>query len=122
MGAKDLKIQVHDHASWECSQSRHGHLPKLPARGVFLAPSQQFKTTAMVDLIMRHYTDGRGKSCFSRVFVFSPSADIDSNWGPVKEFVRDKLGVRDSEKFFFHEFDHEALEKSVEEQHNLTML
>ena len=67
------EIRVHGHASWECKQSRHGHLPKLPARGIFLAPSQQFKTTAMVDLILRHY-----RGCYERIFVFSPSVDIDS--------------------------------------------
>ena len=82
------KIQVHDKSAWECSQSRHGHLPKLPARGILVAPSQQFETTALTDMILRHYTDGRGKSCFERIFVFSPSVDIDSSWGPVKEFVR----------------------------------
>jgi hypothetical protein len=114
--AKDLKIRVHDHASWECSQSRHGHLPKLPARGIFLAPSQQFKTTARVDLILRQY-----RGCFERIFVFSPSIDIDSAWSPVKEYVRVELGVRDNEKCFFHEFDHEALEKIVQEQHKLTI-
>ena len=89
--------------------------------GIFLAPSQQFKTTAMVDLILRHYTDGRGNSCFSRVFVFSPSVDIDSSWSSVKEFVRGKMGVRENERCFFHEFDHDALEKIVAEQHKLTI-
>ena len=98
MDSKDTKIRVHGHASWECKQSRHGHLPKLPARGIFLAPSQQFKTTAMVDLILRHY-----RGCFERIFVFSPSVDIDSAWGPVKEF------------------DHDALHKIVAEQHKMTI-
>jgi hypothetical protein len=110
------KIQVHGHASWECKQSRHGHLPKLPARGIFLAPSQQFKTTAMVDLILRQY-----RGCFERIFVFSPSVDIDSAWGPVKEYVRVQLGVRDEEQCFFHEFDHAAINKIVEDQHKLTI-
>ena len=87
----DAKIRVHGHASWECRQSRHGHLPKLPARGVYLAPSQQFKTTAMVDLILRHY-----RGCFERIFVFSPSVDIDSAWEPVKEYVKVHLGVREN--------------------------
>ena len=112
----DSKIRVHGHASWECRQSRHGHLPKLPARGIFLAPSQMFKTACMVDLIMRHY-----RGCFERVFVFSPSVDIDSSWGPVKEYLRVQLGVPDSEKCFFHEFDHDARAKIVAEQHKLTI-
>ena len=107
------EIKVHGHASWECKQSRRGHLPKLPARGIFLAPSQQFKTTAMVDLILRHY-----RGCFERLYIFSSSVDIDSSWGKVKEYVSVHLGVRDNEKCFFHEFDHDALEKIVADQHN----
>ena len=113
------KIQVHGHASWECEQSRHGHLPKLPAMGIFLAPSKVFKSTALVDLILRHYTNGRGKSCFERVFIFSPSVDIDSVWDPVKTFVRVNMGVRDDEKCFFNEFDHGAINKIVADQHKL---
>ena len=116
MDAKDAKIRVHGNASWECKQSRHGHLPKLPARGFVLAHSQMFKTVAMVDLILRHY-----RGCFERIYVFSPSVDIDSAWGPVKEYVRVQLGVRDNEQCFFHEFDHAALEKIVAEQHELTL-
>ena len=113
---KDLKIQVHGNASWECKQSSHGHLPKLPARGIFIAPSQIFKTVCMIDLILRQY-----RGCFERIYVFSPSVDIDSAWGPVKEYVRVQLGVRDNEQCFFHEFDHDALHKIVAEQHKLTI-
>ena len=110
------KIQVHDKSNWECKQSRHGHLPKLPARGIFLAPSQIFKSACMSDLILRHY-----RGCFERIFIFSPSVDIDSVWDPVKEYVRVGMGVPDSEKCFFHEFDHDALNKIVADQHKLTI-
>jgi hypothetical protein len=110
------KIQVHDKSNWECKQSRHGHLPKLPARGIFLAPSAVFKSACMVDLLLRHY-----RGCFERIFVFSPSVDIDSVWDPVKEYVRVHLGVPDSEKCFFHEFDHAAIDKIVDDQHKLVL-
>jgi hypothetical protein len=55
------------------------------------------------------------------VYIFSPSVDIDSVWGPVKDYVRDELGVRENEKCFFHEFDHAAIEKIVQEQHKMTI-
>jgi hypothetical protein len=110
------KIQVHDKSAWECKQSRHGHLPKLPSRGIFLAPSQQFKSCCLADLILRHF-----RGCFERIFVFSPSVDIDSVWDAVKEYVRVHMGVPDSEKCFFHEFDHDALNKIVADQHKLTL-
>ena len=55
------------------------------------------------------------------VVCFFTSVDIDPSWDLVKEFVKVKLGVRDNEKCFFHEFDHDALERIVAEQHKLTI-
>jgi hypothetical protein len=47
--------------------------------------------------------------------------DIDSVWDPVKEYVRVGMNVPDSEKCFFHEFDHDAINKIVDDQHKLTI-
>jgi hypothetical protein len=71
----DAKIQVHDKTEYTCKQSKLAHMPTLPMRGVFLAPSGAFKSVAIVDLILRHY-----RGCFERIYVFSPSVDIDSCW------------------------------------------
>ncbi len=81
-------IRIHDKSSFSCAQSKHEHLPRLPSRGIFLAPSGQFKTTAIVDLVLRHY-----RGCFERVVVLSPSVDIDPAWEAVKDYSRDVLGV-----------------------------
>ena len=113
----DAKIKVHDRTQYECKQSRFDHVPKLPSRGIFLAPSGVFKTVAIVSLLLDHY-----KGCFERIYVFSPSVDIDSAWAPVKEYVSTKLKVDlDKEQCFFHEFDHAALEKIVRDQHEMTL-
>jgi hypothetical protein len=111
----DAKIQVHDKTVWHCKQSKLAHMPSLPMRGVMVAPSGAFKTVAIVDLILRFY-----RGCFERVYIFSPSANIDSAWRPVKEYIRVHLGVRDNEKCFFEEFDSDALEKIVADQRKLT--
>ncbi len=39
----------------------------------------------------------------------------------MKEYVRVHLGVHETEKCFFQEFDHDALEKIVTAQHKLTI-
>ena len=49
----DPEIRVHDKTVWQCAQSKLGRMPSLPMRGVMLAPSGQFKTVAIVDLILR---------------------------------------------------------------------
>ena len=110
-------IKVHACKQYECKQSKHEHLPKCPSRGVFLAPSGQFKTTAMVSLLLDHY-----RGCFCRIYVFSPSIDIDDNWDPVKEYSKKVLGVDQSkEKTFFHEWDEPALERIIADQHKMIM-
>lgn len=100
------EIKLHGSARYECKQPKHSHLPRLPTRGVFLAPSQQFKTTAMVSLILDHY-----RECFARIVVLSPTVDIDHAWDPVKEFSREELGFdeADDRKCFFETFDAAAL-------------
>ena len=91
-----------------------GHLPSLPSRGIFLAPSGQFKTTTMVSLILDHY-----RGCFERIYVFSPSVDIDSAWTPVKRYVYGEMKIEEDEQCFFSEFDVEALEGIMHTQHEI---
>ena len=107
-------IRVHDTSLHSCKQPRLEHLPSLPSRGIFLAPSGQFKTTTMVSLILDHY-----RGCFERIYVFSPSVDIDSAWTPVKRYVYGEMKIEEDEQCFFSEFDVEALEGIMHTQHEI---
>ena len=94
-------------------------LPAVPFRMIFSGPSGCGKSEAIVSMILDLMRDKRGKSVFSRVYVFSPSIGVDQCWKPVMDFVRKELGVdTDKEPCFFSTFDKEAIQdiKAVQER------
>ena len=81
--------------------------PQTPgANGCFIAPSGMGKTTTLISMLLGPY-----RHCFDQIHVFSPSVDIDSAWGPVKQFAEHLQGSS-----FHSEWDEPALRKILEEQ------
>ena len=110
-----LRIQQHPTPQYVTEQPDHSHLPQLPLRGLLLGPSGSGKTLALVDMVIRLY-----KGCWARIYVFSPSVDVDSSWLPVKEYVEKTLGVdQEKEKCFFSHWDAAALHEIVDQQRQL---
>ena len=54
-------------------------VPQIPFRSVILGPSGSGKTILLQKMILDIYKD-----CFSRIYIFSPSVDVDATWLPVK--------------------------------------
>ena len=55
-----------------------------------------------------------------RVYVWSPSISVDSNWTPVKKYIQDELKVDlEKEKCFFDEYIPEELERVIKQQHKV---
>ena len=60
------------------------------------------------------------RGCFDRIYVFSPSIDVDKTWIPVKEYIEKSQKVdTKKEQLFFDSYDAEALEKIVSTQHKV---
>ena len=76
-----LEIKPIDLKEYSCKQSKHDHVPKVPLRMVLLAPSGSGKTVLLSNLILNIY-----RGCFERIYVFSPSIDIDKTWSPVRKY------------------------------------
>ena len=97
--------------TFDVPQSRFPQCAKLPLRSIILAPSGGGKGVLLQNLIMDVY-----RGCFERVFIFSPSIDVDSAWAPVKKHLLEdrKMGAED--KLFFDEYGSEALQKIIETQ------
>ena len=112
----DPKVVVHPVPQWETAGSALEHLPATPIRGLLVGPSGSGKTVVLVDLILRLY-----RGAFERIYVFSPSVNIDSAWAPVKDYVEKEMRVdQQREKCFFDTFDHVALARIVETQRRVT--
>ena len=94
------------------------NLPHLPWRGLLVEPSSAGKTTLIVSMLLHQF-----RGCFERIYVFSPSVDVDDAWKPVKEYSEKELQVdQQKDKTFFHEWHPEVLEALLDRQLKLTEL
>jgi type IV secretory pathway VirB4 component len=60
---------------------------------IILGPSASGKTILLQNMILNMY-----KNCFSRIYIFSPSIDVDSTWLPVKKYIEDEMELKESDK------------------------
>ena len=51
-------------------------------RSVILGPSGSGKTIPLHNMIL-----DIDNNCFSRIYTFSPSIDVDATWRPVKKYI-----------------------------------
>ena len=98
-------------------QSKYDHCGKLPMRSVILGPSGSGKTILLQNMILDIYRD-----CFSRIYIFSPSIDVDMTWEPVKDYIEKHMKVKetDEDPIYFDNYDSAALEKIIHTQHKLS--
>ena len=62
------------------------------------------------------------KHIFERIYIFSPSIDVDfQTWKPVKDYIEKDLKLKetDDEKFYYSEYDPEALSKIIDTQRKI---
>ena len=61
------------------------------------------------------------RDCFSRIYVFSPSINVDQTWEPVKEYIEKHMKVehKDDDPIYFETYEPAALEKIIHTQHKL---
>ena len=88
----DLMITPSSVKSFTCKQSKHGTVPSLPLRGVILAPSGSGKTVLLANLILKVL-----RGCFERIYVFSPSVNVDQTWEAAKTYQSDLMRVRETD-------------------------
>lgn len=109
------EVKLFETPEYNFKQSRFKHLPQVPIRGALVGGSGSGKTRALASLLLWQY-----RSTFERLFIWSPSIDIDATWLPVKKYVSDVLKVdTDKEQCFFSEWDPAALEKVINDQYRL---
>ena len=91
-------------------------VPLVPCTGIFLGPSKSGKTVALISLILEQY-----KGVFERIYVFSPSVNIDDGWIPVKKYIEQDLGVNtEREQAYWDEWDESALRRIIQQQRKIT--
>ena len=103
---------------YTCNQSHYGDIvPKLPMRSMLVAPSGAGKTVLLTNMILDIY-----KGCFSRIYVWSPSIEVDSTWKPVKDYIRDHIKPSDRDKCYFDSYDPAELEQVINTPNKLFII
>ena len=117
MNSKAPKVEPISVKEFTVKQSKYEVCGKLPIRSVILGPSGSGKTVLLQNMIMDIYRD-----CFSRIFIFSPSIEVDMTWKPVKDYIEKHMKVRHTaeEPIYFDHYDPEALATILETQHKIT--
>jgi hypothetical protein len=108
MTSNELNVKPIKIKEYVVKQSKYENCGKLPIRSVLLGPSGSGKTVLLTNLIMDVY-----KGCFERIYIFSPSINVDTTWIAVKEHIEKELELHetDDDKFYFDNYDEDALEK-----------
>ena len=44
------------------------------------------------------------KGCSNRIYVWSPSIEVDNTWKPVKDYVRDHIKPNDRDNYYFDSY------------------
>ena len=93
-------------------QSKYKQCGSLPVRSIILGPSGSGKGILLQNMILDIYKD-----CFERIYIFSPSINVDHTWQPVKKYISDKIMKSDEEpEFYYDTYDPESLDKIINNQ------
>ena len=104
---------------YEIKQSPTEIMPKAPFRLLAVGPGSAGKGTALAAMILDR---DKYRGVFSRIYVWSPSINVDDAWGPVRKFVREELGHDDTKEppAFYETFDPADMQKITKRQQNIT--
>ena len=72
---------------------------------MLVGPSGSGKTALLTNMILDMY-----KGCLSRIYMWSPSIDVDNTWKPVKDYIRDHTKPNEREKCYVDSYDPSELE------------
>ena len=91
---------------YSSKQSSDPVVPLVPCTGIFLGPSKSGKTVALISLILEQY-----RGVFERIYIFSPSINVDDGWIPVKKYIEEDLGVNvEKDQAYWEDWDEAALQ------------
>ena len=62
------------------------------------------------------------RDCFSKIYIFSPSINVDATWGPVKEYIEKRMKVThtDEEPIYLDHYDPDVLADIIDTQQKIT--
>ncbi len=102
-------IQLKEYSN---KQSKYLQVPKLPSRTILLGPSGSGKGILLQNMILEIY-----RGCFERIYIFSPSINLDHSLLPVKKYIQTEMKIdTKNEQVYFDEYHAEDLETIISTQ------
>ena len=95
---------------FDTKQSKYKMVPHLPFRSVILGPSGSGKTILLQNMILDIH-----RNCCSRIYIFSPSINVDMTWEPVKHYIEKEMKVQRTkeEPIYLDHYDPKACSESL---------
>lgn len=88
-----IRIKPANTNIYNCEQRRHVDIvPQLPMKSLILGPYGSGKS-----ILLQHLITDMCKGCFERVYIFSPSINLDNTWTPDKQYIEKELQPIDGE-------------------------
>ena len=75
---------------------------------MLVGPPGSGKTVLLTNMIFDNH-----KGCFSRIYIWPPSIDVDNTWKPVKDYIRDHIKPNDRDTYYFDAYDPSELEQVI---------
>ena len=116
--ASNLASKAKEQSHGEDQAVSYGRVQQqtVPCTGIFLGPSKSGKTVALISMILEQY-----RGVFEKIYIFSPSINIDDGWIPVKKYIEEDLGVNtEREQAYYDEWDEAALRGIIQRQRKIT--
>ena len=81
---------------YHTKQSKYENAARLPCRNIILGPSGSGKAVLLTNLILNIY-----KNTFNRIYIFSPSINVDSVWIPVNKYIEHEMKIDTKKTMLF---------------------
>ena len=114
----DRKITVYGGASERVDCEYGEPFASLPTSFCLIAPTSGGKTMQLLNIFCKFYVTKSGKSLFSRIFLFSPTARLDEQYQPLIKLI-EKFCDQDREQLIFQEFSMSKLGQIIDEQRQI---
>ena len=88
--------------------------PDLPTSFLLAAPTASGKTMIILNLLLRYYKD-----MFARIWIFSPSIKLDSQYAPLRKYL-ESMCDQSKECLMYEDLDQKVLGKLLDEQRMIT--
>ena len=104
---------------YHIKQSPSEMMPKVPCRGLIAGPGGSGKSVALTSMILDR---DKYRGVYSRIYLWTPSIDIDDSWEPVKRYIRNELGHDEKTEgpFSFNYFDPQDMLRIAKRQQKIT--